>query len=608
MRTGRCTRRSKLYGRKGWNDSMMFAGWIRRRLAVRIAVQVIVLMMIMSAGYIGLQVANAKRAALEVITSHGQHIAEHYVQSIDVEQLDQFMAAPEENETYWSIRAELNRFREQTGALYVYIFHIDENRMPFIMIDGEPEDSEDASPIHEEMPLTEEEINQLLAGRSASSPEIEDTEYGLLASAYAPIKREDGTTAGYLGMDTDASMIDSIASGILRDTVPYFLAMIGYAIAGTGVVLWLIARALRPLKRMVSGAQHIAGGDFQSADRLLKEHPVRSPDEIGEMYRIMVNMSGSLNTIIREMVSGVARTADQLVAASDAVAKEARELLASSSRVREAASRVAEGTSAQRAGSEESGRSMEETAVSIQRISAAAMDVADAAGDAQGSAERGGDLITELSGQIRTISSSTEETVHRAEALRSRSHEIEEAIGGISQIAEQTKLLALNASIEAARAGEHGTGFAVVAGEVRKLADETARSAERVAALLGDINNESLRISDAMQRTSEEVKAGVAQFGNIQETFTDIVEKFRTVSAHIQDISAAAQQISAGSEEVSAAAADIARIARESNEQALHIREQTEMQQSGARSVSAAVEELGAAVRRLRETVQTIQV
>jgi len=589
---------------------MTFAGWIRKRLAVRIALQVITVIALLSGGYIWLQVANAKNTAVEAITSHGVQIAESYVKtnSIDVEQLAQFLENPEENEAYWSMRAELDRFRTEIGALYVYIFRIDENKRCFIMIDGQPPDSDVASPINEETEVEEEELKRLLAGQSASSSIVDDPLYGLYVSSYVPIQKADGTVVGVLGIDTDVSVVNRIANGIVRDSIPYFLAMIAYALAGIAVVIWMLVRALRPLKSMVSGAELIAAGDFQAANRRLLERPVRSRDEIGAMYRVMVKMSDSLNALIRGMVSGVAQTADRLVAASDSLSKEARDLLEWNAKVREAAVSVAEGTSIQRVSSEESARSMEETAAAIQRISEASTLVADAADHALESAETGRDLIEGLNGQIQAISLSAEETVHRAAALRSRSQEIEDAISEISQIASQTKLLALNAAIEAARAGEHGTGFAVVAGEVRKLADEVVVSAERVAALLGDIQSESVHISDAMKRNAEEVKTGEAQSGKVREAFADIVEKFRTVTGHIQDISAAAEQLSASSQEVTASVADIAHIAKSSNEQALHIQEQTENQQHSASRVSAAADQLNEAVRQLRDTVQNIHI
>jgi methyl-accepting chemotaxis protein len=290
------------------------------------------------------------------------------------------------------------------------------------------------------------------------------------------------------------------------------------------------------------------------------------------------------------------------------LAQEARQLLEGNTKVREAADLVAEGTTSQRVSSEESARSMEETTAAIQRISESALAVADAAGRALESADTGRELIERLNGQIHAVAESAETTAHRAAEMSSRSHEIEEAIGLISQIANQTKILALNASIEAARAGEQGRGFAVVATHIRQLADESAVTAERMAALLGGIRNDAVRISNEMNAGAEQAKTGEAQSDEVREAFSDILGKFRMVNEHIVDISSAVQQISAGSEEVTATVADIAHIARGSNEQALQIREQTENQEQIAGRVADAAGELNAAVRQLRDAVRNIRI
>jgi methyl-accepting chemotaxis protein len=132
---------------------------------------------------------------------------------------------------------------------------------------------------------------------------------------------------------------------------------------------------------------------------------------------------------------------------------------------------LAEGANTQQSSTNESAHSMEEMATAIQRISEASLTASDASMNALESAESGQTIVKNMNGQFVTITSATEEALNRAALLRGHSQEIGVALSSISDIAEQTKLLALNASIEAARAGEHGAGFAVVAGEVRKLAD-----------------------------------------------------------------------------------------------------------------------------------------
>ncbi|NHN31666.1 methyl-accepting chemotaxis protein [Paenibacillus agricola] len=582
--------------------------WFRKRLAFRIAAVIVVVIVLLSSGYIWLQISNTKIVATEVITSYGSRMADSYSKQLDAGRLQQFLKNPQENDVYWTIRQELDLFRTQIGALYVYIVRIDESQRPLIIIDGQPKGSEVASPINEVTDIPASAVQTLLKGQMANSPLIDNPEYGKYISSYAPIKLSDGTVIGVIGIDTEASVTDSIASSVIRESAPFYMLMVIMALLGLGLIVGVLIRAFNPFKWIVTGAENIAAGEFAKANKLLLEHPVRSEDEIGAMYRAIVKMSVSLNSIVGGIVSNIAQTSDQLVVASDRSATEAQQLLQINVQVNEAANQLAEGASTQRTSSEESARAMEEITTTIQRISEAAEAVSDASLKALESAEAGRSTMGRMNGQIGTISANTEEAVRRVSVLRNYSHEIAGALTAISEIANQTKLLALNASIEAARAGEHGAGFAVVAGEVRKLAEGATSSTQLIASLLHNVQNESLRISEAMEIGSKEVYTGKVLSEEAEESFTNVVEMFRLVTGQIHDISAATEQISAGSEEVSASVVEITDIAKASSEQTLQIRELADQQLEIVRHVADAAAELSGMTHHLREAVKQIKV
>ncbi|WP_183184772.1 MULTISPECIES: methyl-accepting chemotaxis protein [Brevibacillus] len=127
------------------------------------------------------------------------------------------------------------------------------------------------------------------------------------------------------------------------------------------------------------------------------------------------------------------------------------------------------------------------------------MNIFSASQQALDKAESGTVTINEMKDQVQVIASVTHETNASVSVLNRYSLQIGEVLRSISQIANQTKLLALNASIEAARAGEHGSGFAVVAGEVRKLAEESTSATDQIASLLYNIQHESSIISEKMK-------------------------------------------------------------------------------------------------------------
>ncbi|MCD1258369.1 HAMP domain-containing protein [Paenibacillus athensensis] len=581
---------------------------MRQQLALRIGAVVMIVMLLLTAGYIWLQVGSAKTAAQNAITTYGVRLATSYAQQMDVERLGGFLQAPAENETYWAIRGELDRYRTQIGALYVYVVRIDEAGRPLIIIDGQPKDSDAASPINEVTDIPADAIALLLQGEKAYSPVIDNPEYGKYVSSYAPIKTKDGKVLGVLGIDTEAGAIDSIAGSVVRSSVPMFAVILALTLLGLAFIIWVLLRALSPLKRIVAGAERIALGEFAEANRLLQAQPVRSSDEVGALYKAVAHMSESLNAIVGQIVANIASASEQLVGASERLAGDARHVLEMNTRVDAAAQQVASGSLAQRSSSEESARAMEEMTLTIQRVSEASSSVSDASVQALESAEAGKTTLGRMNAQIRTIATSAEEAAQRVGVLRGHSREIEGALSAISDIAEQTKLLALNASIEAARAGEHGTGFAVVAGEVRKLADDATASTRQIAALLQNVKTETQRISEAMESGVTEVRTGTQLSAEAERSFADVVEMFRLVSGQIVDISAATEQMSAGSQEVSASVLEIAGIAKVSSDQTQHIRSLSEQQLGSVRQIASAAAELSAMTLRLREAVERVKV
>ena len=589
-------------------DKMRGSNWLQNRLALRIAAVVMAAMILLSAGYVYLQISNVKTAAQGVITSYGIRMADSYAKKLDVSRIEPFLKNPQENDSYWSIRLELNEFREQIGALYVYIVRVDESQRPLIVIDGQPRGSESASPINEVTDIPEEAVKALLAGETASSSIIDNPQYGKYISSYAPIKRADGTMIGVLGIDTEASVTDSISRDLIRQSIPFYSLMAGILILILLLITWVLVRSLRPLQWIVAASRHIASGELADANRLLTDHPVRSSDEIGAVYQAMVQMSVSLNTIIGRMVSRVVQTSEQLVLSSDRFTSDAKQVLEIHTRANRAVSQVAEGAQAQSLSTDESSRSMEEITTAIQRISEASLTAADASHKVLNHAESGKKAIHQMNLQIHTISAAAGEAAQRVEALQGYSQEIESALSGIADIANQTKLLALNASIEAARAGEHGAGFAVVAGEIRKLAEHAAGSALNIGVLLHNVQNESERIHEAMSTGAQEVQTGTVLSEHAEEYLTAIVDQFRFVADQIQDISAAAEQISAGSEEVAASVMGIADIAKVSSDQTRQIRELTDSQLNVVRQMADSAVALNEMTQDMRGAIKQIKV
>src|SRR5262249_21298479 len=181
-------------------------------------------------------------------------------------------------------------------------------------------------------------------------------------------------------------------------------------------------------------------------------------------------------------------------------------------------------------------------AASMTQVSKNAESSAEAARRAFELAETGDRSVRDTSEAMLRIDSAVQQTAEKMKSLGTRSSEISEIINLIDEIAAQTNLLALNAAIEAAHAGEAGLGFSVVAEEIRKLAERSARATRDVGTLIKGIQNETREALSAMEVGMKEVKAGTGLAGQASRALRDISEAVRQSAELMEEISAASEE------------------------------------------------------------------
>ena len=290
---------------------------------------------------------------------------------------------------------------------------------------------------------------------------------------------------------------------------------------------WFIARQIvTPLRHTLTMAQRIAGGDLGGEDA---EYP---RDELGQMEYAMQDMRRSL----RSLIGNIDSSATQIAAAAEEL------------------SAVTEQTSAgvndQRQETDQVATAVNEMAATVQDVARNAVEAAQATSVADQQANEGERVVGEALTQIEQMAAQVDRTSEAMSHLRRDSDAIGSVLDVIKEVAEQTNLLALNAAIEAARAGEAGRGFAVVADEVRGLAQRTRSSTEEIEKLIGTLHGSSENASRLMEDNQKLSASTVELTRSAGEALAQIARTVSSIQGMNQQIAAAAEQQSAVAEEI----------------------------------------------------------
>jgi methyl-accepting chemotaxis protein len=358
--------------------------------------------------------------------------------------------------------------------------------------------------------------------------------------------------------------------------------------------LFIVRRAMRPLHEIVTTMTKMSAGDFTNADI-----QVISQDEIGEIAVGLNTMSQSLHNLISQM----SETSIQLAASSEELLASAEETSDATSQVARITQDASNGTQHQMNSLAASTTSVKEMAIGVHQIADRSHNVSTSALQASELANAGTASIQNAVAQMQSIHSNFQALGHVVHELGENSQQIGHIVEMISGIASQTNLLALNAAIEAARAGEQGRGFAVVADEVRKLAESSGSNAQKIAAYISKIQQNSTVAVQTMELSSNAVQDGITTVAEAGNTFGRIQHRIQEVAAESQEVSATVQQMTAGAEAVVQSFDSIGEISKSTAVGMKNVTHASDQQLSSMNDITASAQNLTRMAEHLQENI-----
>lgn len=348
---------------------------------------------------------------------------------------------------------------------------------------------------------------------------------------------------------------ENVVSTSLNNKTIGLIVSIVLTIVGILIAIITASKISKPITIVSKRMSELANGNLQH--ELL---PITNQDEIGQLML----SANEMNEKLKQTISSIHTVSETVAASSEELAQSSNEVQSGTEQITVTMQELASGTETQASTAGDLAETMVSFQQSIHETTQEGIELKEHSDHVQNLTTTGKELMVQSTQQMAAINEIVLDSVKKVEGLNVQSAEISKLVSVIDDISNQTNLLALNAAIEAARAGEHGKGFAVVADEVRKLAEQVQFSVTDISTIVNRIQGETGNVTTALQSGYEEVKRGTTQLNQTNETFEQISVAVEDMILNINTISGNLNKVAHNSKSINAAIDEMASISQES--------------------------------------------
>jgi methyl-accepting chemotaxis protein len=364
-------------------------------------------------------------------------------------------------------------------------------------------------------------------------------------------------------------------------------------------IAWFARRIAKPIQVLEGAANRIAGGDLT-----LAQINITSNDEIGRLGQAFETMTKNLRGLIKQ----VSNATGQLASSSEELTASAQQSADASGSIAGSIQQIAYGSEKQVSAVNDTSAIVEEISATMEEVSATAAEMTTMSEQTATVSLAGKTSVDRAVTQMGAVSVGAKQAQTAAVELKASSAQIGEIVGLISTIAGQTNLLALNAAIEAARAGEQGRGFAVVADEVRKLAEQSETAARQIKTLVGSNHDSIGKVVGAIDIAIQDITQGVELVNVAGANFAAINDQIRQVTDQVGIIAKAISEAAVGSQRIVGSIKEVESASRNAAAEAQSVSAATEEQSASMEEIAASSQSLAKLATDLQVTVAKFRI